>query len=97
MSINLKVFIGWDSREDIAFQVAKASILRHNPNVEVYPVKRDELIARGIFTRKFDLGASTEFTMTRFFIPWLSHYNGYSIFMDCDMVLTTDITKICFF
>ena len=33
MPTNLKVFIGWDSREDEAYKVAKASILRHNPNV----------------------------------------------------------------
>ena len=94
MSINLKVFIGWDSREPIAYDVARASILRHNPNIEVVPVKRDELIAQGIFTREADQGASTEFTMTRFFIPYLSNYEGYSLFMDCDMVLTTDIAKI---
>ena len=94
MPINLKVFIGWDSREDIAYEVARASILRHNPNIEVIPVKRDELISQGLYSRGTDNGASTEFTMTRFFVPYLSNYEGYSLFMDCDMVLTTDISKI---
>ena len=35
----MKVFVGWDSREDIAFQVAKHSIQTHNPDVQVYPLK----------------------------------------------------------
>ena len=73
MSTDLKVFIGWDSREDIAYEVAKASILRHNPKAKVFPVKRDSLIAQNIYKRDTDTGASTEFTMTRFFVPFLSN------------------------
>ena len=34
----MKIFIGWDSREDIAYQVARHSILKHNPNLEVIPL-----------------------------------------------------------
>ena len=44
---DFKVFIGYDSREDIAFQVAKYSIHKHNPNVEVIPLKLHELREQG--------------------------------------------------
>lgn len=94
MSNDLTVFIGWDSREDIAYEVAKSSILRHNPDVKVYPLKLHEMKEKGFYWRPEDKAGSTEFTISRFLVPYLSEYNGYSIFMDCDMVLTTDITKI---
>ena len=39
----MKVFVGWDSREDIAYQVCKHSILSKQPNAEVIPLKQNEL------------------------------------------------------
>tara|TARA_R100000951_G_C2613743_1_gene172057 strand:- start:129 stop:809 length:681 start_codon:yes stop_codon:yes gene_type:complete len=91
MSANLKVFIGWDSREDIAYQVAKYSILKHNPNIEVYPIKLDEMRKQGLYTRDDDKKGSTEFTISRFLVPYLSNYEGYSLFIDCDMVCLRDL------
>jgi len=91
MSDNLKVFIGWDSREDIAYEVAKHSILKHNPNIEVYPLKLYELREQGLYTRDNDKKGSTEFTISRFLVPHLSNYEGYSLFMDCDMVCLSDL------
>tara|TARA_R100001509_G_scaffold161084_2_gene129779 strand:+ start:794 stop:1471 length:678 start_codon:yes stop_codon:yes gene_type:complete len=91
MPTNLKVFIGWDSREDIAYQVAKHSILKHNSNIEVYPLKLYELREKGIYTREDDKKGSTEFTISRFLVPFLSGYKGYSLFMDCDMICLNDL------
>jgi len=34
---------------------------------------------------------STEFSLTRFLVPYLSGYEGVSIFMDCDMVVQGDV------
>ena len=93
---DFKVFIGYDSREDIAFQVAKYSIHKHNPNVEVIPLKLHELREQGFYTRADDKKGSTEFTITRFLPPALMNYKGYGVFMDCDMIVQTDITKILF-
>ena len=91
----MKVFVGWDSRLGIACDVAISSIRKHNPTVEVYPIKQFELRDSGIFTReKREHISSTEFTITRFLTPYLAGDTGYSIFMDCDMALTTDITKV---
>ena len=90
----MKVFVGWDSREDIAYQVCKHSILSKQPNAEVIPLKQNELRERGLYWRDVDKLASTEFTFTRFLIPELAHYQGWALFMDCDMILTTDIKEL---
>ena len=94
MSNKLKVFIGWDSREDIAYEVCKYSILKHNPDVEIHPIKQYVMRQEKLYSRGDDKKGSTEFTLTRFLVPYLSNYEGYSLFMDCDMILTDDITKI---
>ena len=90
----MKVFVGWDSREDIAYQVCKHSILSKQPNAEVIPLKQNELRDQGLYWRDVDKLASTEFTFTRFLIPELAHYQGWALFMDCDMILTTDIKEL---
>ena len=35
----MKVFIGYDTREDIAYQVCKHSIITKNKDVDVRPLK----------------------------------------------------------
>ena len=90
----MKVFVGWDSREDIAYQVCKHSILSKQPDAEVIPLKQNQLREQGLYWRDVDKLASTEFTFTRFLIPELAHYQGWALFMDCDMILTTDIKEL---
>lgn len=90
----MKVFIGWDSREDIAYQVCKKSINMHNNLIKVYPIKQNLLRELGLYTRAEDSLASTEFTITRFLVPYLSDYSGFSIFMDCDMLVQTDLYEV---
>jgi hypothetical protein len=90
----MKIFIGWDSRENIAYEVCKKSILTHNSSIEIYPIKQNYLRELGIYTRQEDYLASTEFTITRFLTPYLSDYCGVSIFMDCDMLVQIDMKKI---
>ena len=38
--------------------------------------------------------ASTESTFTRFPIPELTNYDGWAVFMDSDMIPTTDIKEL---
>src|SRR5210317_987719 len=90
----MKIFVGWDSREDIAYQVCKHSILSKQPDAEVIPLKQNELREQGLYWRDVDKLASTEFTFTRFLIPELVDYDGWALFMDCDMILTTDIKEL---
>ena len=90
----MKVFIGYDTREDIAYQVCKHSILKRQPDADVRPLKQQELRQAGWYTRPIDKLASTEFTFTRFLIPELANFDGWALFMDCDMILTTDIKEL---
>ena len=90
----MKVFVGYDPREDIAYQVCKHSIVRRNKNVEVKPLIQKELRDQGYYDRPLDKLASTEFTFTRFLVPELSNFNGWAVFMDCDMILQTDIAEL---
>lgn len=91
----LKVFIGYDSREDIAYQVARHSILtRASVPIEVIPIKQSDLRQQGLYTREVDGLASTEFTFTRFFVPYLNKYTGPALFMDCDFLWLCDIKEV---
>jgi len=81
-----KIFIGWDSREDVAYRVAKYSAERRTQNIEIAPLKQPALRESGMYWRDTDKLASTEFTFTRFLIPELMEYNGWALFMDCDMI-----------
>jgi len=78
--------MGWDSREDIAYQVAKYSAVRRSQNIEVIPLQQKALRESGMYTRGVDALAATEFTFTRFLIPELVGYNGWALFMDCDII-----------
>ena len=90
----MKVFVGYDTREDIAYQVCKHSIIARNKDIDVRPLKQQELRDAGWYTRPIDKLASTEFTFTRFLIPELTNYEGWAVFMDSDMILTTDIKEL---
>ena len=90
----MKVFVGYDTREDIAYQVCKHSIVSKQPEADVRPLKQQELRDAGWYTRSVDKLASTEFTFTRFLIPELTNFNGWALFMDSDMILTTDIQEL---
>jgi len=90
----LKIYVGWDSREDIAWQVCRHSIKRHTTgSVEIYPLKQPSLRELGLYTRTTD-AATTEFSITRFLTPYLAAHDGWSIFVDCDFLISRDITEI---
>jgi lipopolysaccharide biosynthesis glycosyltransferase len=91
----LKIFIGWDSREDIAYQVAKQSIKdTATIPVEIIPLKQKNLRKDKVYWRDEDKLASTEFTFTRFLVPHLADYKGWALFIDCDFVALDDVKRL---
>ena len=93
--MELKVYIGWDSREDIAYQVARKTLLENaSIPVTVEPIKLDELVANDLYTRDIDPLASTEFTYSRFFVPHLAGYEGWALFCDCDFMFFGDVADL---
>lgn len=90
----MKIFIGYEPREDIAYKVCVHSILTRNSDVEIIPLVQQELRDLGWYTRDVDKLASTEFTFTRFLVPELCEYNGWALFIDCDTLITIDIQEL---
>ena len=50
----MKVFVGYDIREDIAFQVCEHSIYKHQPQAQVLSLKQSQLRDSGVYTRDID-------------------------------------------
>jgi hypothetical protein len=89
----IPVFIGYDPREAIAFSVLAYSIhARSSQPVVVAPLMLSQL--GGVLTRPRHPLQSTDFSFSRFLVPYLSGYQGWSVFMDCDMLMRDDIAKL---
>jgi lipopolysaccharide biosynthesis glycosyltransferase len=90
-----KIFVGYDSREHIAWEVCRHSLLRHaDYELTVVPIRQDPLRELGLYTRPFDTRASTEFSLTRFLTPYLAAQSGWVAFCDCDFLFTTDVRDV---
>lgn len=91
----LNVFIGWDPAETIAYHVLCNSIMRHASGpVSITPLVQASLRQAGLYTRERGETESTEFSLTRFLVPYMSGYGDYSIFMDCDMLCQGDVYEL---
>jgi len=91
----LRIYVGWDSREDIAYQVCKRSLEQHSSiPLQVLPIKQDDLRTRGLYWRGPDALSSTEFSFTRFLTPYLAGYTGWAVFVDCDFLFRKDIAGL---
>jgi hypothetical protein len=90
---SLRIFIGYDSREPLAYHVLAHSILtRASVPVSITPLRLDSL--KRLYTRERGPTESTEFSLTRFLVPHLSNYEGLSLFLDCDMVMQADVADL---
>lgn len=93
--MNQKVYVGYDSREDIAWQVARHSLLRHaDGQLDVFPLRQDALRELGLYRRPFDPMSSTEFSLTRFLTPYIAAGSGWVLFCDCDFLFLTDVRAV---
>ena len=89
----INIFIGYDEGEKIAYSVLSESIRQHSSEpVSITPLDLSTL--RNHFQRKKQSNQSTDFAFSRFMVPYLCRYQGWAIFMDCDMLLRTDINKL---
>ena len=88
-------FIGYDSKEDIAYRVCKQSLLnKTSTKINVLSLKLHELVAKNFYRRSIDPLASTEFTYTRFLVPALMNFKGWAVFCDCDFIFLEDISLL---
>jgi hypothetical protein len=95
MTAPFRIYIGWDAREDEAYQVAKFSLARRaSVPVSITPLELPELRARGLYWRAEDPLASTEFTYSRFLTPQLAGFSGLALFCDCDFLWLGDVADL---
>lgn len=89
----MRVFIGYDSRETIAWHVCAHSLMRRTREVlEITPISNN--LPASIWWRGKGPHDSTEFSNARFMVPYLSNYEGIAVFCDCDMLWQTDICDL---
>ena len=91
---NFNIYIGYDTREDIAYQVSKYSALKESKNIKVSPLKLESLKEQGLYWRGEDKLGSTEFTFSRFLVPELNEFKGWALFCDCDIIFLEDINSL---
>ena len=88
----IPIFIGYDYRERAATNVLIDSLYQNsNYPLSIIPLVTNQLRKVGIYYRSKDPKQSTEFSFTRFLVPYLMGFKGWAIFMDCDMLCRGDI------
>lgn len=89
----IRVFIGFDPREAVAFNVLSHSIhARASRPVSITPLALGEL--GGLMWRERNPLQSTDFSFSRFLVPHLCDYQGWALFMDCDMLVLDDMANL---
>ena len=89
----IRVFIGYDNNEKVAFSTLSHSLLKHATRpIAITPIRLENI--KDIFVRERLKIQSTEFAFSRFLVPYLCNYSGHAIFMDCDMLARADISEL---
>jgi len=87
------VFIGYDYVESVAWHTLAHSIyMKASTPVSIVPLKLSLL--KEFYNRELDVKQSNEFSFSRFLVPLMMNFKGAAIFMDCDMLVRADITKL---
>ena len=98
-----EVFIGWDPRQALAWQVCARSIARHAPTMPVRALGMQTL--GGLYHRPTERhgqilidtlsGApmSTEFALARFFVPFVTHAR-WALAVDGDILFRADVREL---
>jgi hypothetical protein len=89
----IRVFVGYDDNEKVAFSTLSHSLLKHATQpIAITPIRLQNI--KDVFVRERLPIQSTEFAFSRFLVPYLCNYSGHAIFMDCDMLSRSDISAL---
>ena len=89
----INIFIGYDNKERVAYNVLSHSIIQNSTKpVAITPIALNNL--KDDFVRERNSLSSTEFSFSRFMIPHLMNYQGWALFMDCDMLMFEDVAEL---
>ncbi len=89
----IRIFIGFDPREAVAYNVlAHAIQARASQPVTIAPLMLSQL-GKLMWRERHNL-QSSDFSFSRFLVPHLCDYDGWALFMDCDMLMLDDVAKL---
>lgn len=102
------VYVGYDRRDDLAWKVCRYSLIKNSAGGDVpmvIPLVQDSLRAAGIYKRPKDAKASTDFSLTRFYVPYLAWEHRkrsggipgrykWAVYCDCDFLFNGSISSI---
>lgn len=83
----LRIFIGADERQPVAVNVLQHSIWRRASK----PVSISPLCLNTLPITRTGL---TDFTFSRYLVPWLCDFEGWALFVDSDMLVLGDIAEL---
>ena len=87
----MKIYIGYDPRETIAYHVCVQSIIINTlKSFSIQPLVREAI--SNYVENKFD--GSNAFIYSRFLVPYLNEYRGWALFIDGDMICQDDLSKL---
>ena len=94
----IQIFIGFDHRERAATNVLIDSLYNNSRlPISITPLITSQLRKQKLYWRGRDENQSTDFSFTRFLVPYMMKYKGWAVFMDCDMLCRTDISELADF
>jgi hypothetical protein len=81
------VYIGIDSRQPLAYTVMRYSVESNASR----PIS-----VNGLFLHQLPISrvGATEFSYSRFLVPWLMDFEGFGLFCDEDQVMTGDVWEL---
>lgn len=107
MPHRFRVFIGFDANEMQACNVATTSLFQHASRSEVRVERICMLSLHGRYTRPTtrlpngqlfdvisDAPMSTDHAIARFWIPALTGYDGWALFVDGDVLFRADVVQL---
>ncbi len=105
----MSIWLGYDQRETTAFAVAKYSIRRFDKYLPIRGLVLDQLRGMGLYNRPIEMlkrgnarqmwdvissaPMSTEFSISRFLVPYLAE-TGWALFADCDILVRANINRL---
>jgi hypothetical protein len=91
----LRIYVGWDAKVTESYDVCVYSLQRHASSpLDIRPLQQSALREKGLYWRRSDPLASTEFTYSRFLVPALAGYSGWALYCDCDFLWRADVAEL---
>ncbi len=87
----LRIFIGYDSDQPVTFHVLVQSLLENASRpIAITPLVLSQLPC----DRERELNQTSDFSFTRFLVPWLCGFKGFALYMDPDFLMRCDVHEL---